>query len=269
MGDATGPRATEPPPQRRAPGRATPDSTRSPAWFGTAAPRIAGWAVHGFTASGALLGLLALLAVIGGDARAALLWLALALVVDGLDGPIARKLRVREVIPRVDGAVLDLVVDYLTYVLVPALFIYAFGLLPAGWELAGAGYVLLTSLYCFAHVGMKTPDHYFVGFPALWNVVVLYLWLLQTPAAVNAVIVAALGVLTFAPVKFVHPIRVRDGRRITYTATAVWAVCSVALLLHATPAPQTPFWLTAPWLAASAWFVYVSVRRSLRPAPPA
>jgi phosphatidylcholine synthase len=225
------------------------------------ARRAAGWAVHARTASGALLGLLALLAVVDSEPRTALLWLALALAVDGLDGPIARKLRVREMIPQVDGAVLDLVVDYLTYVLVPALFLYWFGLLPAGWALAGAAYVLLTSLYCFANAGMKSPDDYFVGFPALWNVVVLYLWLLQTPPVLNAVVVAVLGVLTFVPMKFVHPIRVREARPATYAATLVWTLCSLALLLLA---PRAPWWLTAPWLAASAWFVFVSARRTWR-----
>lgn len=223
--------------------------------------RAAGWAVHALTASGAVLGLLALLAIIQGDPRAALLWLALALAVDGLDGPIARKVGVRDVIPWVDGAALDLVVDYLTYVLVPALFLYWFELLPPGWGLAGAGFVLLSALYCFANVGMKTNDNYFVGFPALWNVVVLYLWLLQTPPLLNAAIVAVLGVLTFVPIKFVHPIRVREGRPITITATIVWTVCSLTLLALA---PARPWWLTAPWLAASAWVLFVSLRRTWR-----
>lgn len=154
---------------------------------------------------------------------------------------------------------LDLVVDYLTYVLVPALFLYWFELLPAGWGLAGAGFVLLTSLYCFANVGMKTDDNYFVGFPALWNVVVLYLWLLDTPPAFNAVMVALLGVMTFVPMKFVHPIRVREWRRVTYASMVVWAPCAVSLLLMW---PRSPWWILLPWLAASAWLLFVSLRRT-------
>jgi phosphatidylcholine synthase len=223
--------------------------------------RAAGWAVHAFTASGAVIGLLAMLAVIRDDARTALLWLAAALAVDALDGPIARKLRVREVLPRVDGAVLDLVVDYLTYVLVPAVFLYWFDLMPAGWGLAGAGFILLTSLYCFANVEMKTSDNYFSGFPAIWNVVVLYLWLLETPALVNAVVVLVLGVLTFVPMKFVHPVRVREARIITYSSMLVWTSCALWLVLMA---PERPAWLLAPWLGSSAWLAFVSVRRTLR-----
>lgn len=163
--------------------------------------RAAGWAVHALTASGAFLGLLSMLAVIRGDDRGALLWLGAALAVDGLDGPIARKVRVRDVIPRVDGAVLDLVVDYLTYVLVPAIFIYWFGLLPTGWGLAGAGFILVTSLYCFANLDMKTDDNYFVGFPAIWNVVALYMYVLDFDVWVNLVVVAVLGAFSFTKVK--------------------------------------------------------------------
>jgi len=221
----------------------------------------AGWAVHAFTASGAMIGLMAMLAVIRGDARAALLWLGAALAVDALDGPIARKIRVREVLPKVDGAVLDLVVDYLTYVLVPAVFVYWFDLMPAGWGLAGAGFILLTSLYCFANVEMKTSDNYFSGFPAIWNVVVLYLWVLAPPAHVNAVVVLVLGVLTFVPVKFVHPVRVREARALTYASVVVWTLCAAALIVTS---PDRPGWLLAPWLAASAWLAFVSLRRTIR-----
>ncbi len=232
----------------------------------TPARRAAGWAVHALTASGAVLGLLSMLAIIRNDDRAALLWLGLALAIDGLDGPMARKLRIRDLIPRVDGAVLDLVVDYLTYVLVPAVFVYWFGLLPAGWDLPGAGFILVTSLYCFANLDMKTHDNYFVGFPAIWNVVVLYMWVLETPPVANAVIVVALGVLTFVPIKFVHPIRVRDHRSITYAALLAWAFCSAGLVVfgngHAT--------LLWPWIAASCWLGFVSLRRTLAgPSAPA
>jgi len=205
--------------------------------------------------------MLAILAVMRGDARTSLLWLALALAVDALDGPLARKLRIRNLIPNVDGAALDLVVDYLNYVLVPALFLYSFGLLPEGWELAGAGFVLLTSLYCFANVNMKTADHYFVGFPAVWNVVILYLWILHSPALLNAVVVVALGILTFVPIKVVHPIRVREGRDVTYASTFVWSACALALVAMS---PRSPWWLLAPWLGASGWFACLSLRRTWR-----
>src|SRR4051812_44733347 len=171
--------------------------------------RTSAWAVHAFTASGVAFGLMALIRVIEGNAEATLLWLGAALVVDGLDGFFARKVGVKEVLPHFDGAILDLVIDYLNYVVVPAIFLYRFGLLPDRLGIAGAVFILLTSLYCFSNVNMKSGDNYFVGFPAIWNVLALYLFVAQFNTTINAMIVAVIGVLTFTTVKFLHPFRVR------------------------------------------------------------
>ena len=224
--------------------------------------RAAGWAVHALTASGAFLGLLSMLEIVRGDARGALLWLGVALAIDGLDGPMARRLRIRDVIPKVDGAVLDLVVDYLTYVLVPAIFIYWFALLPPDWSLAGAGFILVTSLYCFANIEMKTADNYFVGFPAIWNVVALYMYVLDFDVWANLVAVAVLGTFSFTKVKSVHPLRVRDLRTLTVGAAAAWCGTSFALI-WLLPADR-PDWILVAWLAASAYLVGLSFWRSLR-----
>ncbi len=224
----------------------------------------AAWAVHTLTASGAVLGMLSLLEVFRYDARAALLWLGAALAVDGLDGPIARKIGVRDILPRVDGATLDLIVDYLTYVLVPALFIYWFDLLPPGLGIWGAGWIVLTSLYCFANLEMKTADNYFVGFPAIWNVVALYFFVLSTPPWVNAAVTVALGVLTFVPLKFIHPLRVRELHIATWGATVLWAISSFVLVFFRSSAPA---WMSWMLLAASAWLAFVSLRRTIRGAP--
>ena len=221
----------------------------------------AAWAVHVFTASGVVIGLLALLAVVAGDARAALLWLGLALFVDGIDGPAARKFGVREVIPRFDGATLDNVVDYFTWVVVPALFIYRFGLLPDAMALAGAAFILATSLYTFANLDLKTSDNYFVGFPAIWNVVAFQMFILETPPLLNLFVTAALGVLTFLPVKFVHPLRVREWRIPTIIATTAWALTSLWLvIIHPAESPAT----FTVWVAASIYLGAICLRRSLR-----
>jgi phosphatidylcholine synthase len=221
----------------------------------------AAWAVHVFTASGVVIGLLALLAVVAGDARAALLWLGLALFIDGVDGPAARKFGVREVIPKVDGATLDTVVDYFTSVVVPAVFMVQFELLPAPAAVLGAAYILATSLYTFANVELKTKDNYFVGFPAVWNIVAFYMFILDTPPMANLVITAILGILTFTPLKFIHPLRVRELRAATLIATAVWAVSSVWLVVRI---PETAPWALVAWVAASAYLGIVSLRRSVR-----
>jgi phosphatidylcholine synthase len=224
----------------------------------------AAWAVHVFTASGVVIGLLALLAVVAGDARAALLWLGLAMFVDGIDGPAARLFGVREVIPRVDGATLDNVVDYFTYVVVPAVFMWQFELLPGSLAVLGAAYILATSLYTFANLDLKTSDNYFVGFPAVWNIVAFYMFVLETPPLANLIATVVLGVLTFTPLKFVHPLRVRELRIPTFIATAAWALSSLWLVVQI---PKAAPWALAVWIASSVYLGWISLRRTLRGKP--
>ncbi|TVQ29143.1 MAG: phosphatidylcholine/phosphatidylserine synthase [Geminicoccaceae bacterium] len=227
--------------------------------------KAAAWAVHAFTASGIVLGCLALMATLEGDRLAAFLWLGLALFVDGIDGTLARKVRVREVIPQFDGATLDNVIDYFNYVAVPAVMVYAFGLVPAGWETWTAAFIMAVSCYTFANVNMKTTDYYFQGFPALWNLVVLYAFVLQTGQWTNLIIIAICGVLTFVPWKYVHPLRVKNWRVVTLTVTVLWAATSLRLVFdqadtgNAQEASPLVFWL---WVGASVYFAALSVWRS-------
>lgn len=189
-----------------------------------------GWSVHLLTASGTVFALLALAAIVEEDWRLALLWLLAALAVDGIDGTLARWTRVKQVVPRIDGAVLDLVVDYLNYVFVPALLIWRAGLVPADWALPLAAAILLSALYVFARADMKTEDSYFRGFPALWNVVALYLYAAGFGPEAGAAIVLLLVLMSFAPVHFVHPFRVRDYGAWLPALAIVWAASSAPLL---------------------------------------
>jgi phosphatidylcholine synthase len=196
------------------------------------------WSVHAFTASGIVLGFLALVSVLKGDAVAAFMWLGLALFVDGVDGTLARRARVKEYTPNFDGTALDLVIDFFTYVAVPALMIYWFNMVPVPlyfmgqtWSLTMAALVMAVSLYTFANVNMKSFDYYFVGFPAIWNVVVLYFYLFNTGWLVSFVTIIFLAVLTFIPVKFVHPLRVTHWRNITVPMTVLWAALTLSLVI--------------------------------------
>jgi phosphatidylcholine synthase len=222
-----------------------------------------GWAIHALTASGAVLAFLAFLAVEGGQFRLALWWLAAALVVDGVDGPLARWAGVKERTPAIDGATLDLVVDYLTYVFVPAMLLYRAGLLPADWALAGVTAILLSSLYTFARTDMKTADNFFRGFPAVWNVVVFYLFVFRPDPVASAGVIALFAVLTFAPIHFIHPVRVTSFRPWLTILMPVWAASSLALLW-----PQWPAgWLTgieAVCLGCGAALFGIGLIRSLR-----
>jgi phosphatidylcholine synthase len=193
--------------------------------------RAAAWAVHAFSASGAVLALLAVLAIDGHRWTEAMLWLLAALVVDGIDGTFARAARVKELAARIDGDVLDLVIDYLNYVFVPTLFILEAELLPGRLAVPLAALIQLSSLYIFARRDMKTDDNYFRGFPALWNVVALYLYAAQIDSGAAAVIIAVLVVLTFAPIHFVHPFRVRDYGRILPILAIVWCFSTLGLFL--------------------------------------
>ncbi len=193
-------------------------------------PAVFAWLVHMFTASGAVLALLALKAIEEEQWRLALLWLFVAIVVDGIDGWFARWARVKEQAPRIDGDTLDLVVDYLTYVFIPTVFIWRAGLVPPAIALWLAAAIQFSSLYLFARSDMKTGDNYFRGFPALWNLVAFYLFVLQAGTTAGAVVVILLVALTFAPVHFVHPFRVKDyGRWLPILAT-LWALSTCALL---------------------------------------
>jgi phosphatidylcholine synthase len=228
--------------------------------------KTAAWAVHAFTTSGAILGFLALIATLNDDRIAAFMWLGLALFVDGIDGTLARKVNVREVIPSFDGATLDNIIDYFTYVVVPAMMIYAFGMVPPGFETVTAAGILAVSCYTFANVGVKTTDYYFSGFPALWNLIVLYFHVLQSSQWVNLAVIIVCAGLTFVPWKYVHPLRVKAWRNFTVPITLIWGATSLRLVLihpsieKAQEASPVIFWI---WIACSFYFVVISAVRSI------
>lgn len=227
-----------------------------------AANRLLCWAVHAFTATGAVLALLALAAVEGGRWREALLWLLAALVVDGIDGTVARKARVAERLPRIDGSALDLVVDYLTYVFVPAWFLLKLGAFPASAAMPLTMLILLSSLYTFARRDMKTEDGYFRGFPALWNIVALYIYAAAAPQWLAAAIVLVLAVLTFAPVHAVHPLRVRDYGDWLLGVSVIWMVATLALFLPLSREVRTAALATS--LATAVILVAMGFARTVR-----
>ena len=192
--------------------------------------RAAAFSVHIFTALGAGIALIALLEAVREHWAAMFAWLGAALVVDALDGPIARRLDVVRVVPNWSGEVLDLVVDFVTYVFVPAYAITASGLLlPLAAPLLGVGIAVSGALY-FADRRMKADDNHFRGFPALWNAAAFYLFLLRWPPALSSLVVAVLIVLTFVPFHVLHPIRVVRLRSLTLSLLALWAVLAMYTL---------------------------------------
>jgi len=199
---------------------------------------------------------MATLAAIDNDARAAFLWLFCAVAVDAADGWLARLTRVAERLPRVSGARLDDLVDYLTYVFVPMLIVWRAALLPAGWATAVVAVVLVASAVGFAREDAKTADHFFTGFPSYWNIVALYLLVGGLPPAANAGVLLALAALVFAPVGFVYPTRTLALRGLTLSLGAAWGT-GILLIVLALPGP--PRWLVWASLLYPAYYVVLSV----------
>src|SRR6201994_4478347 len=194
--------------------------------------RAAAFSVHVFTAMGAGIALMALLEAVREHWAAMFAWLGVALIVDALDGPIARRLDVVRLQPDWSGEVLDLVVDFVTYVFVPAYAITASGLLlPLAAPLLGGGIAVSGALY-FSDRRMKAEDNHFRGFPGLWNIAAFYLFLLHLPPALSSLGVAILIVLTFVPFHVVHPVRVARLRWLTLLLIGIWAVLAAIALVN-------------------------------------
>jgi len=203
-----------------------------------------------------LWALLALVAIAAGEWRRAFLWMTVALAVDAFDGMLARAARVKEVLPGFDGTLLDNMLDYLTYVIVPAFLIYRAGLLPQRFDLAGAAAICLASGYQFCQADAKTPDHWFKGFPSYWNVIAFYLFLGDLDPRINLAIVAALVVLVFVPLRWIYPSRMQRWRGVTIALTCVWGTLCIAMLAQfPDPAP----WLLYASLGYVAYYVIASL----------
>jgi phosphatidylcholine synthase len=193
-------------------------------------------AVHAFTASGIVLAMLAAVAAYRLDWQEFFAWLGIALVVDGVDGPIARRFHVERTLPTISGAALDFVVDYVTYVFLPAFALATGGFSSAPVGLALAGVIVFTSALYFADTRMKMKNNAFRGFPAVWNGVVFLLFVFRPATEWIVVLTLGLAVLTFLPVAFVHPVRVERWRPLTLAVTAVWfAAACIALFENLSP----------------------------------
>ncbi|WKZ39432.1 MAG: hypothetical protein QY328_14295 [Anaerolineales bacterium] len=215
-----------------------------PSFFRT----LAAYGVHLFTATGAVWGLLAILAIFDGDYRMMIVWMIVAMLVDGFDGLLARWADVKQYAPGVDGALLDNIIDYLNYVLVPAIFIVKTDFLPAPVKLFTACLILLTSAYQFTQTDAKTDDHHFKGFPSYWNVAALYMLLMGLPGWVNFGFLMLFNVLVFVPIKYIYPSRNSYLRQITLVLTYLYGAIGIWGLLQYPNHPQWFLWVS---------FVYV------------
>ena len=199
---------------------------------------IGAFAVHLLTASGAALALAAALGAARGEWQFVFICLGIALFVDTIDGPLARRLDITKRVPWFDGAALDFVVDYSSYVFVPALVLASSPLLSSPFDLIAGVVVAVVGALYFADLRMKTEGNAFRGFPAVWNGLIFVLMVFAPPEWVTLLVIAACAVGTFAPIEFVHPVRVVTLRPLTLAMTAAWSVfAAIALLENFEPGP--------------------------------
>ncbi len=189
------------------------------------------WGVHAFTASGALAGVAALLCISAGEFHAAILWMLLALFMDAVDGMLARAVGVSDVLPRFDGRRLDDMVDFFNYVLVPAVFLVSADIV-VHWSVVGPP--ILASAYGFSQVDAKTDDDFFLGFPSYWNVLVIYLWLLEVGPMAGSMWVLAFSILVFVPFKYLYPSRMK----VLWRTNAVLSSVCILLVGYAAFDPE-------------------------------
>lgn len=214
---------------------------------------IAAWSVHLFTATGAIWGVLGIIAIFEQNWRMLIIWMIVAMLVDGFDGMLARWANVKKYADGIDGALLDNILDYLNYVVVPALFIIKSPeILPQGFQYPVAFVILLTSAYQFTQVDAKTDEsneYFFKGFPCYWNVVALYMLVMQLNPWINLAFLVSFNILIFVPVKYVYPTRSAYLKKVTlafsylYGAVGIWGLVQY---------PNSPKWV------AWASFIYVA-----------
>jgi phosphatidylcholine synthase len=245
--------------------------TRDPNVYVSRRRRVAAFLVHLFTATGALFGLSTYYAIFIGDYKLAFWLMAGAVMVDAVDGILARMAQVKVYAANIDGELLDNILDYSNYVMAPAFLALVSGLLPPGWAFVGTGGMVLASAYQFTQLDAKTSDHFFKGFPSYWNIVVLYLAMWHLSPWVNLAIVVLLVILVFVPIKYVYPSRLdylthyRWFRRTMLVATVLWGLATAILLFIY---PQTNPVLVIYSILYAVFYMGVSLYRTLVPLEP-
>jgi len=198
--------------------------------------RLAGWLIHTFTASGAYVGLLALLAIYQQKPLQAFWLMFIAILIDAVDGMFARIVQIKRVVPQIDGCLLDNIVDFFNYTIVPCFFVLIIPLVPYEWRYFSILVITFSSAYQFTQVDAKTSDHFFKGFPSYWNIAIFYLFFWQMNQWINFIILMVLAILSFVPIKYVYPSRMdylshNTSLKIAMlVATIIWGLATAGLL---------------------------------------
>lgn len=226
--------------------------------------------MHAFTASGACIGLLSLFFLYEGKYVLTFWLMAAAIGVDAVDGMFARMVKAKEVVPEIDGALLDNIVDFVNYTIVPCFFLLVSHMLPDGWRFLCAAVIVLASSYQFSQCDAKTDDHFFKGFPSYWNIAVFYLFFWQLSPVWNLIILTSLAISSFIPIKYVYPSRldyISHSRLLRFgmiSFTLFWGFSSLAILwLY----PKTSTWWVSVSIAYLLLYLAISLYRTFVPLP--
>ena len=223
--------------------------------------RVRAWGVHLFTMAGMAFAVLAMLALINHHIALMWLWLGIAMIIDSVDGTLARRFRVKEVLPWFDGGILDIIVDYLTWTFIPAMFMYT-NLDMGPKPIAGIVTVLVltSSILCYANEHWKSVDYYFYGFPAAWNIVAVILYIVGTETVATICWICLFIVLTVVPSYWTHPFRVKRFMAVNLAATVIWIASTGGLVAIY---PAHPLWLYTLFWASGAWLIISGLVRTL------
>ena len=219
------------------------------------------WTLHLLTSFGIICSFFALKNIIDGEIFKAFMWLGLGLLIDGIDGTIARFLKVSVKLPHIDGHMLDSIIDYINYIFIPAFMLYHFKILPETMDTVLPATIMVISVISYSNKNTKTDENCYVGFPAIWNVVVLYLVIFDYSILVNTAILVFLIVLKIIPIRFVHPFRTKSFKKSTLVVSLSWFVFTPLTVIfreYSYLSDYYKYFLSA-WLLISSYYVFLTL----------
>ena len=228
--------------------------------------KLLGLFVHFLTGCGVIAGFFSLIAVLNNNQKEAFIWLGVAFLIDSIDGTLARKFNVKKNFPNIDGKMLDSIIDFFNYVIIPSVMIYWFKYVPDQFLIIIPSILIFISIYSYVNLNVLTKDNYYNGFPAIWNVVVLYFYIFGSSQIVNFAILTLLILLKFSPLKCIHPLRVKKLKYLSIFFTILWFLMSAILILikQSDINPVYELFFMFSWVVSNIYFVSVSIFKTLR-----
>ena len=222
--------------------------------------------VHLLTGFGIIAGYFALIAVINNNQEEAFLWLGLAFLIDSVDGTLARKFNVKKNLPNIDGKMLDSIIDFFNYVIIPSIMIYWFRYVPDQFSVLIPAILIFISIYSYVNLNILTNDNYYNGFPAIWNVIVLYFYIFGTSQNVNLILLTLLIFLKFSPLKCIHPLRVKRFKNLSIIFAIIWFLTSALLILikQSNQISINEIFIMFFWVISNIYFIIISLSKTLK-----